>query len=160
MFRRAGPKLAVYTHIIGPTEALVTRTRAAGYVGPLELGQDLTAVEVGDTVSIQRCASPTTPVITAVTNDRLDSRIAVGDTIVVSGSGFSTAGNALMWTPAGNASGQASVTLDESGGLFFRNQSAGEIDAAPGPGLTKGQWTLRVRSGCSVSSAAVSVTIR
>ena len=53
VFSMAAPKLAVYTHIAippGTTSAdLVTRTRAAGYAGPLQVGADLMKIDIGAT---------------------------------------------------------------------------------------------------------------
>jgi len=62
VFAQAKPKLAAYTHIVflsnaqisEPTlEDLVAETRKT-YSGPLEVGEDLTAFEIGDTVTVQR----------------------------------------------------------------------------------------------------------
>jgi len=62
VFAQAKPKLAAYTHIVflsnaqisEPTlEDLVAETRKT-YSGPLEVGEDLTTFEIGDTVTVQR----------------------------------------------------------------------------------------------------------
>lgn len=57
VFSRVRPKLAVYTHILLFGSAvladLVPRTRAR-YPGPLEVGEDLMSVEVGETVRVRR----------------------------------------------------------------------------------------------------------
>ena len=62
VFAKAQPKLAVYTHIVllssanvaEPTlEQVVAETRQT-YAGPLEVGDDLTSFEVGDTVTVHR----------------------------------------------------------------------------------------------------------
>jgi ribonuclease Z len=62
VFTRTHPKLAAYTHIgaLGtPTApppnitAIVAETRET-YKGPLEVGEDLTSFEVGDTVTVRR----------------------------------------------------------------------------------------------------------
>ena len=56
VFARAKPRLAVYSHIGRPsaTEAdLIPATRKT-YAGPLEVGEDLMVIEVGDTVSVRR----------------------------------------------------------------------------------------------------------
>ena len=62
VFARAKPKLAVYTHIVllssakipEPTlDDVVAETRTT-YSGPLEVGEDLMAFEVGDTVTVKR----------------------------------------------------------------------------------------------------------
>lgn len=60
VFTRTRPKLAVYSHIClptaGPQDVLVpTRTT---YSGPLELGEDLMVVDVGEKLVVKR---PTTP---------------------------------------------------------------------------------------------------
>jgi ribonuclease Z len=60
VFSKANPKLAVYTHIVlssrpqvpEPTlDDLVAETRQT-YSGPLEVGEDLTSFEIGDTVTV------------------------------------------------------------------------------------------------------------
>ena len=62
VFSKAKPKLAVYTHIVllsnaqvpEPTlDDLVAETRQT-YSGPLEVGEDLTSFEIGDTVTVHR----------------------------------------------------------------------------------------------------------
>ena len=62
VFSRATPKLAVYTHFVllsGPgvpevtLEELVERTRK-NYSGPLQIGEDLMRLEIGETVQIHR----------------------------------------------------------------------------------------------------------
>jgi ribonuclease Z len=56
IFSKAKPKLAVYSHIVPPeaTEAdLITPTRKS-YSGPLELGEDLMVIEVGEKVEARR----------------------------------------------------------------------------------------------------------
>lgn len=55
IFSAVQPKLAVYSHILLPggpvtTEDLVTQTRVS-YQGPLLVGEDLTVIEIGDTVT-------------------------------------------------------------------------------------------------------------
>ena len=53
VFNNTKPKMAVYTHIAIPpgttTADLITRTRAAGYAGPLLAGSDLMKIDVGAT---------------------------------------------------------------------------------------------------------------
>ncbi len=59
VFSRAEPRMAVYSHI-GTKELqrqdgldeLITRTRAAGYDGPLTLGQDRMTIQIGDEVIV------------------------------------------------------------------------------------------------------------
>ena len=62
VFAQAKPKLGVYTHIVmlssekipEPTlDDLVAETRQT-YSGPLEVGEDLTSFEIGDTVTVNR----------------------------------------------------------------------------------------------------------
>jgi ribonuclease Z len=62
IFARVKPKLAVYTHVsvvAGPAARagvmgeIITRTRAT-YAGPLELGEDLMSIVIGDQVIVQR----------------------------------------------------------------------------------------------------------
>jgi len=58
VFSRAKPKLALYSHIVLPTatvEDLIPPTRKT-YSGPLELGEDLMVIEVGETVQVRRPA--------------------------------------------------------------------------------------------------------
>jgi ribonuclease Z len=64
LFDRVKPRLAVYTHIIllGPAatavtlQDLVSMTRQT-YSGPLEVGEDLLAIVIGDRIEINRPAS-------------------------------------------------------------------------------------------------------
>ena len=55
VFTRANPKLAVYTHMVlySDVKEVVPRTRKT-YAGPLEIGEDLMAFYVGETIKIQR----------------------------------------------------------------------------------------------------------
>jgi ribonuclease Z len=60
VFTRAKPKLAVYSHICMPTaleEDVLPPTRRT-YSGPLELGEDLMVIEVGDRITVRRPAAP------------------------------------------------------------------------------------------------------
>jgi ribonuclease Z len=57
VFKRAKPKLAVYSHIVTKElqgkqgeEEIIARTRAAGYDGPLLMGVDRMGFEIGDDV--------------------------------------------------------------------------------------------------------------
>jgi ribonuclease Z len=56
VFARVQPKLAVYSHI-GPVTATATDllppTRKT-YAGPVEVGEDLMVIEIGDTVTVRR----------------------------------------------------------------------------------------------------------
>lgn len=56
VFARVRPKLAVFSHIVLPhatAQDLIPATRK-NYAGPLELGEDLDVIEVGDTVTLHR----------------------------------------------------------------------------------------------------------
>ena len=57
VFRRANPKLAIYTHILRfgdyPVEDLIPSTRTI-YSGPLEVGEDLMAIDVGENAEVRR----------------------------------------------------------------------------------------------------------
>jgi ribonuclease Z len=56
IFSRVKPKLAVYSHIVpGDTTKLVPLTRKT-YSGPLEVGEDLMTLEIGDQVVVHRAA--------------------------------------------------------------------------------------------------------
>jgi ribonuclease Z len=55
---RSKPKLAVYSHIVLPTateQDLIPPTRRT-YSGPLEVGEDLMVIEVGENVQVRRPA--------------------------------------------------------------------------------------------------------
>jgi ribonuclease Z len=61
VFTRVKPRLAVYSHICMPTaleEDLLAPTRTT-YSGPLELGEDLMVIEVGDRIDVRRPAAST-----------------------------------------------------------------------------------------------------
>jgi ribonuclease Z len=50
------PKLAVYSHICLPTatdEDLLLPTRKT-YTGPLQIGEDLMVIDVGDTIRVRK----------------------------------------------------------------------------------------------------------
>jgi ribonuclease Z len=56
VFARVQPKLAVYTHIIPVTATateVVPPTRKT-YAGPLEVGEDLMVIDIGETVTVRR----------------------------------------------------------------------------------------------------------
>lgn len=56
IFSRVRPKLAIYSHIVpGDTTSLVPLTRKT-YPGPLEVGEDLMTVEIGEGVVVHRAA--------------------------------------------------------------------------------------------------------
>lgn len=60
VFSRTRPRLAVYSHIVPPTaseQSLLQPTRRT-YAGPLEPGEDLMVIEVGQKIEVRRPASP------------------------------------------------------------------------------------------------------
>lgn len=59
VFTRAAPKLAAYSHICTPAaleQDLIPPTRKT-YAGPLELGEDLMVIEVGEKINVRRPAA-------------------------------------------------------------------------------------------------------
>jgi ribonuclease Z len=66
VFARVKPRLAVYTHVSLMAAArsaiaelaasIVPRTRST-YAGPLEVGEDLMAIEIGETIEVRRLAT-------------------------------------------------------------------------------------------------------
>ena len=60
VFSRTKPKLAVYSHMVLPTATendLIPPTRKT-YAGPLEVGEDLMTIEVGEKIEVRRPARP------------------------------------------------------------------------------------------------------
>jgi ribonuclease Z len=54
VFTRVKPKLAVYSHIVPPdARDLIAHTRKT-YSGPLEVGEDLTSIEIGQKIEVHR----------------------------------------------------------------------------------------------------------
>jgi ribonuclease Z len=52
IFTRVKPRLAVYSHIVPPNApTLVAQTRKT-YAGPLEVGEDLMSIEIGEKVEV------------------------------------------------------------------------------------------------------------
>src|SRR5215469_2822003 len=155
-FMQAAPKLAVYTHIVdqtgGGSQGLINRTRAAGYTGPLEVGQDLTLIEIGNSISVLRCPSTSNPSIAVITNGNYQSTISAGDVVSIWGSNFSVGGNLVFWSPA---NGGPSVTLSESDSLYFWDQSNGQLNAKLDPAITPGLWYVSVENSCIVQSGAL-----
>jgi ribonuclease Z len=159
-FTQAAPKLAVYTHIVdqtgGGAQAIISRTRAAGYTGPLEVGQDLTLIEIGDSVSVLRCPSTSNPSISAITNANYQSAISAGGAVVVWGSNFSVGGNQIFLT---SATGNQTVTLNENDGLYYWDQSPGQINAALDARITPGLWYVSVQNSCILNSGTFTMTV-
>jgi ribonuclease Z len=59
VFSRTKPRLAVYSHIVLPSateQDLIPPTRKT-YSGPLELGEDLMVIEVGEKIVVRRPTS-------------------------------------------------------------------------------------------------------
>ena len=56
IFSQVTPRLAVYSHIVPPNATnLVGQTRKT-YSGPLEVGEDLMSIEIGDKIEVHRTA--------------------------------------------------------------------------------------------------------
>ena len=56
VFSRSKPRLAVYSHIVLPTATetdLVPATRKT-YAGPLQVGEDLMVIEIGDRIEVRK----------------------------------------------------------------------------------------------------------
>lgn len=159
IFNQVSPKLALYTHIVdqvGTTpQGLINRTRAAGYAGPLEVGQDLSLFEVGSNITV--CNPVVNPTIEAVTAPDYTSTITAGGTVIVWGNHFTIGGNQVFWTKAGTTG--PSIILNESDGLYFWDQSSGQINATLDKRITPGQWEVNVVSSCTGGSSAFSVTV-
>jgi len=54
VFTRVKPKLAVYSHIVPPDVPEVIPHTRKTYAGPLEVGEDLMSIEIGDKISVHR----------------------------------------------------------------------------------------------------------
>ena len=161
IFNRTAPKLALYTHFAPMVADPTARTRAAGYLGPIEVGADLTSVDVGDKITVSACSSATSPAAAAVTDDSYKTRLSTNSVIIVWGTGFSPeGGNSLRFTRAGATGPPAPVVLDDSTGLLFWDKSPAQINAALGGKLSVGPWMMTVRNACGVSSAALAITLQ
>ena len=57
VFQRTKPKLAVFSHYNGQSAATLALVRQ-NYAGPVEFGEDLMTIEVGDSVSVRRFSPP------------------------------------------------------------------------------------------------------
>jgi ribonuclease Z len=53
VFNRVKPRLAVYAHILGRAADLIAATRKT-YAGPVEVGEDLMMIDIGDRVEVHR----------------------------------------------------------------------------------------------------------
>jgi ribonuclease Z len=67
VFTRAKPRLAVFSHVVlittdpaftEPTSGDVLNLTRKTYDGPLEMGEDLMSIEIGDKISVRRAALP------------------------------------------------------------------------------------------------------
>jgi ribonuclease Z len=60
VFARTKSWLAVYAHIVRPiaTEADLIPATRKNYAGPLEVGEDLMVIDIGDTITVQRPSAP------------------------------------------------------------------------------------------------------
>ena len=56
VFSRVKPKLAVYSHIVPPDVPDVVPHTRKTYSGPLEVGEDLMSIEIGDKIVVHRLA--------------------------------------------------------------------------------------------------------
>ena len=54
VLKRVKPKLAVYSHIVPPDAPEVVQHTRDTYSGPLELGEDLMSIEIGEKVAVHR----------------------------------------------------------------------------------------------------------
>lgn len=160
IFQRVAPLLAVYSHIAPNAFDPTTRTRAAGYAGPLQVGSDLTAISVGDSVIVSVCDSTQTPVINAVSNPAYGPTLAAGGTIVVWGSGFSSKGGNSLVFRKGAGGSTAPVVLGETTGSYFWDSSSSQINATLGPSPASGPWTLSVVNACGVTSSGLAITLQ
>jgi ribonuclease Z len=67
LFEETRPRMAVYSHVVKkglPGKAgdavILRRTRAAGYKGPLVMGEDHMRIVLGKTVEVELVAAPVT----------------------------------------------------------------------------------------------------
>jgi ribonuclease Z len=56
IFTKVAPKLAVYSHIVPPDVPEVVPHTRKTYAGPLEVGEDLMVIEIGEQVRVRRAA--------------------------------------------------------------------------------------------------------
>ena len=118
---------------------LADRTRAAGYNGPLEVGQDLMSIDIADSIVVHRPSSCPTPQISALTDSSYGNNITADGTLIVWGTDFtSSGGNSIQFTRPGFDS----VSLDEADGLSFWDQSQDQINADLGGRVATGQWQV------------------
>jgi ribonuclease Z len=161
VFNQTTPGLAVYTHIVKATASsspsqIRDRTRAAGYTGPLEIGQDLMSIDVSDSTAVRWPSTCPEPDISAVTDSNSGRNIASNGSIIVSGNGFTASGgNSIQLI----RDGYDTVTLDENDGLDFSDQSSNQVSAALGGRVTPGDWDVVVRNICGTPTRQFQITI-
>ncbi len=177
IFSQVSPGLAVYYHMAPVPFDPTARTRAAGYSGPLFVGNDLTTITIGSQITAALCESANNPAITAVTNGTYGSTISASGTLIVWGSGFSSGGgSSLMFSkpaagpgPAGGPGGgpgggtggaPAPIVLDQTTGLYFWNSSTTQINAALGGRVASGPWNVAVKNACGVTTGAFAINIQ
>jgi ribonuclease Z len=159
VFKQAAPRLAVYTHIVGAVMplGLVDRTRAAGYGGPLEVGQELMSIDISESIVVHRPSSCPQPQISALTDSSYGNNVTADGTLIVWGTGFTpSGGNSIQFVRPGFDS----VSLDEADGLLFWDQSPGQINADLGGRVAPGQWQVTVTNFCGTASPPALLTIR
>ena len=161
IFQSVAPRMAVYYHIAPAVFDPTPRTRAAGYAGPLTVGTDLTAINIGQAVTVTTCPSPDTPAISAVDNAADGTpALSAGETIVVWGTGFTaTGGNSLTFSQTDSSGKVTSVTAGESSGGYFWDASYTLIGTALGSSIGAGNWNVTAKNACGISSPAFAVTI-
>jgi ribonuclease Z len=54
VFAKVKPKLAVYSHIVPPNATDLLSNTRKGYSGPVEVGEDLMSIEIGDKVEVHK----------------------------------------------------------------------------------------------------------
>jgi hypothetical protein len=135
---------------------LINRTRAAGYTGRLEVGQDFMSIDVSDTITVNPCPSVANPAIDAITDGAYGNNIRPDGTIVVWGSNFSPTGGNSIVAFQGDSD---PIFLGETTGTYFWDQSAIQINAGLGGKLTAGQAIIAVRNACGVISNSAAITI-
>ena len=128
---------------------------SGGHVnGPLQVGSDLMLIEVADSVVVCPTVAPT---VQAITSANYQTTLSAGGTVILFGSGFSLSGNQVFFTRTGTNG--PSIILNENDGLYFWDQSSGQINATLDPRITPGQWIVQVETNCVLTSAPLTVTI-
>jgi len=161
VFSQAAPRLAMYTHIVKATSSsspaeLLARTRAAGYMGSLEVGQDLLSIDISDSIKERQPSTCPEPVIAAVTDSNYGQNISSNGTIIVWGSGFTpSGGNSIQLV----RDGYDTVTIDENDGSDFWDQSSDQINVVPGGRVPPGDWDVVARNICGTPTRQFQITV-